>query len=60
MIVESPTAHKATIRIAFTIAAIKLWSVQTISIKSTYLQGEPINRDVLLQRPVESDPPKPL
>ena len=60
MIVESPTAHKATIRIAFTIAAIKLWSVQTISIKSTYLQGEPINHDVLLQRPVESDPPKTL
>ena len=60
MIVESPTAHKATIRIAFTIAAIKLWSVQTISIKSTYLQGEPINRDVLLQRLVESDPPKTL
>lgn len=40
------------------IAAIKLWPVQNTNIKLSYLQGEPIHCNVLLQPQVESDQPE--
>ena len=54
-VVESPTAHKSTLRIAFTMAAMKSWKIKTTYIKSAFLQGQNIERDLLLGLPKESD-----
>ena len=50
--------HKHTLPITFTIAAIKSWEVHTRDIKTAYLQGQKINRELHLQSPVESAQPK--
>ena len=54
LVLESPTAHKSTLRNAFTIAAVKSWKIKTTDIKSVFLQGQNIVRDLFLVPPKES------
>ena len=46
------------IRILLTVAASKDWEIQTTDIKSAFLQGKDISRDVYISPPEESDTPK--
>ena len=51
---DSPTVNKSTLRIFLAITAAKGWTVKTTDIKSAFLQGRPLDRDVFLTPPVES------
>ena len=53
---DSPTVAKSTVRIL--LAAPKDWKIQTMDIKSAFLQGKDISRDVYISPPKESDTPK--
>ena len=55
---DSPTVAKITIRILLTLAASKDWEIQTTDVKSAFLQGKNISRDVYISPPKESDTPK--
>ncbi|CAG2239162.1 unnamed protein product [Mytilus edulis] len=57
---DSPTIGKGSIRIFLTFAASKKWSIKTTDIKSAFLQGKKLDRDVHIKPPVESDTPKGL
>ena len=50
---ESPTCSKEALRIALVVILMMQWSCNTIDIKSAYLQGHGINREVYLQPPPE-------
>ena len=45
---EFPTAHKSTLRIAVTIAAMKSWKIKRTDIKSAFLQSQNIEQDLSL------------
>ena len=45
---DSPTASKGAMRILLTIAASKQWVIKTTDIKSAFLQGKELNRNVYL------------
>ena len=51
---DSPTCLKASLRLIFCIAATEKWSVKILDIKSAFLQGQPIQRDVFLKPPKEA------
>ena len=53
--IDSPTIGKGMVRIVLTLAASKKWVVKTTDIKSAFLQGMPITRDVYLTPPPEAD-----
>ena len=55
LVVESPTAHKSTLRMAFTMAAMKSWKIKLTYIKSAFLESQNIEWDLLLGLPKESD-----
>ena len=55
---DSPTVAKSTMRILLTIAALNTWTIQTTDIKSAFLQGKDIKRDVFIIPPKESDTPR--
>ena len=48
---DSPTCTKESLRMLLCILAAKKWKLQSIDIKSAYLQGCPISRDLYLQPP---------
>ena len=48
LVVEFPTAHKSTLRIAVTIAAMKSWKIKRTDIKSAFLQSQNIEQDLSL------------
>ena len=50
---ESPTCSKEVLRIALFVILMMQWSCNTMDIKSAYLQGQGINREVYLQPPPE-------
>ena len=50
---ESPTCSKEALRLAITIMLMKKWTCHTIDIKTAFLQGQRINREVFLQPPPE-------
>ena len=52
---DSPTCSKEAVRLALTVASSKDWILNTIDIKSAYLQGNNITRDVFLKPPPEFD-----
>ena len=54
---DSPTASKGAMRILLTIAASKQWVIKTTDIKSAFLQGKELNRNVYLKPPKESEAP---
>jgi transposase InsO family protein len=53
--VDSPTVGKSTVRIVLTVAASMKWTVKTTDIKSAFLQGMPLQRDVYLIPPPEAE-----
>ena len=55
---DSPTVDKGTMRIFLTISSINNWTVKTTDIKSAFLQGREIRRDVYIKPHRESDTEK--
>ena len=51
---DSPTCLKASLRLTFCMAASKKWIVKILDIKSAFLQGQLIQRDVFLKPPIEA------
>ena len=51
---ESPTCYKDTFRAVLSLAAQNKWNLQTIDIKTAFLQGETINRNVYIIPPTEA------
>ena len=52
---DSPTLCKSTLRIILCIAATKRWKVETTDIKSAFLQGSQLERDVFIKPPKEAN-----
>ena len=48
---DSPTCSKESLRMLLCVLSAKKWSLQTIDIKSAYLQGNFISREICLQPP---------
>ena len=52
---DAPTCSKEAIRILITIASTMHWHCHTIDVKSAYLQGDTIKRNIYLKPPKEYD-----
>ena len=48
---DSPTCNKESLRLILAILAAKRWKMHTLDVKSAFLQGLPINRDVYIRPP---------
>ncbi len=57
---ESPTMHKHTLRIILAIAATKGWQISASDVKSAFLQGNELDRVVLVKPPKEANLTKKL
>ena len=55
---DSPTVGKGAMRLFLSIAAIDGWTVKTTDIRSAFLQGKELDRDVYMRPPKESKAPK--
>ena len=55
---DSPTVGKGTMRIFLAISSINNWTIKTTDIKSAFLQGREIRRDVYVKPPKEGDTAK--
>jgi len=51
---NSPTCSKETIRVALAIIAANGWSCKSLDVKSAFLQGKPIERDIFIKPPKEA------
>ena len=51
----SPTCLKESVKITLAIASAKKWKLHTLDIRSAYLQGNPMQREVYLKPPSEYD-----
>lgn len=54
---DSPTVGKGALRIVLTVAAYKVWKIKTTDIKSAFLQGKQLDREVYVKPPSESNTP---
>ena len=54
---DSPTVSKLGIRVLFTIAASKEWSLEVIDVKSAFLQGDELDRELYMEPPAEEKKP---
>ena len=54
---DSPTVGKGAMRTVLAIAASMKWVIKTTDIKSAFLQGKELDREVYLRPPVESHTP---
>ena len=52
--VDSPTVGKPCVRMVLAIAASKNWVIKSTDIKSAFLQGQQIQRDIFLKPPKEA------
>ena len=50
---DSPTISKVNIKLFFLIAVSKQWAVNTCDVRSAFLQGSPLERDVYVRPPKE-------
>ena len=50
---DSPTCRKENIRVLIAIAATNRWRVKSLDIKSAFLQGKKIDREVYVKPPKE-------
>ena len=50
---DSPTMHKSSLRIVLAIAAAKGWIIETSDIRSAFLQGNQLEREVFVKPPKE-------
>ena len=48
---DSPTAHKATLRVFLSVISNQQWNCESIDVKSAFLQGKRIERDVFVLPP---------
>jgi len=55
---DSPTIGKGAMKVFLSIASSKNWQVKTTDIKSAFLQGNELDRDIYLRPPKESDTPE--
>ena len=51
---DSPTMNKSSLRMILALAASKNWLLETTDIKSAFLQGDKINREVFVKPPREA------
>ena len=51
---DSPTCERDNVRLLLTIAASNNWTINSMDIKSAYLQGEPLDREIFLKPPKEA------
>ena len=51
---EAPTCAAETFRLCLAIILMKGWHAKTIDVKTAYLQGERISRDVFVKPPIEA------
>ena len=54
---DSPTVSKSTMRILMSVAVSKGWTVKGTDMKSAFLQGKEIKRDVYIKPPCEAKRP---
>ena len=54
---DSPTGEKATLRMVLALAASENWKLQSIDIKSAYLQAENLDREIFVRPPRELKKP---
>ena len=57
---DSPTISKDSLRTCFAIASTKQWPIEMIDIKSAFLQGEDIDREIFVKPPTEAKVAKNL
>ena len=57
---ESPTLQKYSLRTLLTIATAKGWPIETVDVKSAFLQGTQLTRRVYVKPPKESNTPNKL
>ena len=55
---DSPTVGRVAVRVFLSLCASKCWKVKTTDIKSAFLQGNPIDRDVFIIPPREAEVPE--
>ena len=53
--VDSPTVGKSTVRMVLAVAAAKHWIIKSTDIKSAFLQGNVLQRDVYIKPPKEAN-----
>ena len=58
MLKDSPTVGKGAMRMILAVASSMKWMIKTTDIKSAFLQGKELDRDVYLRPPSESHTPK--
>ena len=58
VISDSPTVDQVNIKILLAIAASKGWKVVSSDVKSAFLQGKEITRDVIMKPPPEAGHPE--
>ena len=51
---DSPTSCKENFRLVLTIIVSHKWKIKSLDIKSAFLQGQPINREIFLKPPIEA------
>ena len=52
---DSPTVSKSALRTFLSVSSMNQWPVQSMDIKSAFLQGKRLHRDVYVQPPPESN-----
>ena len=55
---DSPTVGKGAMRIFLSVAGLQQWTVKTTDIKSAFLQGKELDREIYVKPPKESNTPK--
>ena len=58
VISDSPTIDQVNIKILLAVAASKGWKVVSSDVKSAFLQGKEITRNVIMKPPPEANTPK--
>ena len=56
--VDSPTVGKGAMRLFISLAALENWILKTTDIKSAFLQGKALERDIYVKPPKESKTPQ--
>ena len=54
---DSPTVGKGTMRLLISVAALENWKLKTTDIKSAFLQGKELEREIYIRPPKESQTP---
>lgn len=54
---DSPTCAHESLRLVLAVLAQKQWELRSMDIKTAFLQGQPIHRDVYVLPPVEANSP---